>query len=157
LGTIKVPDARIDRLSGIFSPKKTTYAEMVFVDFPGAAERSGSVLDQATLVQMRDADALVQEARGFVDPVSQDAADAARDIAAFESELVLAALAIVEKRLERLRKEKGKEQEGELLERCLKALEAETPLRRIELSTAEERSLSGFGLLSRLPLLVLVT
>jgi hypothetical protein len=39
LGTIKVPDARIDRLRDIFSPRKTTYAEMVFVDFPGGERR----------------------------------------------------------------------------------------------------------------------
>jgi GTP-binding protein YchF len=156
LGAIKVPDARVDRLSATFTPLKTTYAEVVFVDFPGAGEHSGGVLDQATLVQMRDADALVQVVRGFPDPVTQDAADPARDIAAFKSELVLADLAIVEKRLERLRKEKGKEQEVELLERCAAALEAETPLRRIALDAAEERTLSGFGLLSRLPLLVVV-
>jgi hypothetical protein len=156
LGAIKVPDERIDRLSAIFTPRKTTYAEVVFVDFPGAGERSGAVLDQATLVQMRDADALVQVVRGFPDPAAQDAADPARDIAAFAGELVLADLAIVEKRLERLRKEKGKEQETELLERCAAALEAETPLRRLTLSASEERALSGFGLLSRLPLLVLV-
>lgn len=156
LGAIKVPDERIDKLSAIFSPRKTTYAEVVFVDFPGGSERSGGVLDQATLVQMRDADALVQVVRGFSDPVTQDAADPGRDVEAFKSELVLADLAIVEKRLERLRKEKGKEQETELLERCQRALEAETPLRRIELSAPEERTLSGFGLLSRLPLLVLV-
>src|SRR5260221_1121240 len=104
LGAIKVPDARVDRLSAIFTPRKTTYAEVVFVDFPGAGEHSGGVLDQATLVQMRDADALVQVVRGFPDSVTQDAADPARDIAAFKSELVLADLAIVEKRLERLRK-----------------------------------------------------
>jgi GTP-binding protein YchF len=156
LGAIKVPDERVDRLSAIFSPRKTTYAEVVFVDFPGGGERTAGVLDQATLVQMRDADALVQVVRGFPDPVTQDAADPARDVETFKSELVLADLAIVEKRLERLRKEKGKEQEGELLERCQAALEAETPLRRVELSAAEERTLSGYGLLSRLPLLVLV-
>jgi ribosome-binding ATPase YchF (GTP1/OBG family) len=156
LGTIKVPDERIDRLSAIFAPRKTTYAEVVFVDFPGGGERSAAVLDQATLVQMRDADALVQVVRGFPDPLTQDAADAARDIEAFKNELVLADLAIVEKRLERLRKEKGKEQEAELLQRCLTALEAETPLRRIALGAADERALSGFGLLSRLPLLVVV-
>ncbi len=155
LGAIKVPDARIDRLSEIFSPRKTTYAEVVFVDFPGGAERSG-VLDQTTLVQMRDADALVQVVRGFPDPVTQDAPDPVRDIDGFKSELVLADLAIVEKRLERLRKEKGKESETELLDRCRVALEAETPLRRIELSAGDERALSGFGLLSRLPVLVLV-
>src|SRR5262249_31618888 len=131
LGAIKVPDERIDRLSAIFTPRKTTYAEVVFVDFPGGSERSGAVLDQSTLVQMRDADALVQVVRGFADLATEDAADAARDIAAFAGELVLADLAIVEKRLERLRKEKGKEQEAELLARCAAALEAETPLRRV--------------------------
>ena len=156
LGAIKVPDERIDRLSAIFTPRKTTYAEVVFVDFPGGSERSGGVLDQATLVQMRDADALVQVVRGFPDPASGDAAGSARDIAAFASELVLADLAIIEKRLERLRKEKGKEQEVELLARCAAALEAETPLRRLALSAHEERTLSGFGLLSRLPLLVVI-
>jgi ribosome-binding ATPase len=156
LGAIKVPDARVDRLSAIFTPRKTTYAEVVFVDFPGGSEHSGGVLDQATLVQMRDADALVQVVRGFPDSVTQDAADPARDIAAFKSELVLADLAIIEKRVERLRKEKGKEQEAELLERCAAALEAETPLRRVALGAGEERTLSGFGLLSRLPLLVVV-
>jgi GTP-binding protein YchF len=156
LGAIKVPDARIDRLSAIFSPRKTTYAEVVFVDFPGSGERSAGVLEQATLVQMRDADALVQVVRGFPDPVTQDAADPARDIEAFKNELVLADLAIVEKRLERLRKEKGKEQEAELLERCLSVLEAEKPLRGLDLGAADDRALSGFGLLTRLPLLVLV-
>jgi len=154
LGTIKVPDARIDRLREIFSPRKTTFAEVVFVDFPGG-ERGG-VLDQATLVQMREADALVQVVRAFNDPSLPDAADPARDIAGFQSELVLADLAILEKRAERLRKEKGKEQEVELVERCKTALEAETPLRRVELSAADARALSGFGMLSRLPMMVVV-
>jgi ribosome-binding ATPase len=156
LGVIKVPDARVDGLSAIFMPRKTTYAEVAFVDFPGGGDHSGAVLDQATLVQMRDADALVQVVRGFADPTTPAPADPGRDIEAFKSELVLADLAIVEKRRERLRKEKGKEQEGELLARCQAALEAETPLRRIELPAADERTLSGFGLLSRLPLLVVV-
>jgi hypothetical protein len=154
LGTIKVPDARIDRLREIFSPRKTTYAEVVFVDFPGG--ECGGVLDQSTLVQMRDADALVQVVRGFADPALPDPPDPVRDIAGFQSELVLADLAILEKRAERLRKEKGKEQEAALVERCKAALEQETPLRRVQLSAAEERALSGFGLLSRLPLMVVV-
>jgi hypothetical protein len=53
LGTVKVPDARIDRLSGIFSPKKTTYAEIVFSDIPGehGAERKG--LSGKALQQIR--------------------------------------------------------------------------------------------------------
>ena len=155
LGAIKVPDARIDKLSEMFHPRKTTYAEVVFVDFAGAGG-TGSALDQATLVHMRDADALVQVVRCFPDAVSGDAPAPERDIDNFRSELILADLAIVEKRLERLRKEKGKEQEVELLDRCRAALESETPLRRVELSAAEERALSGFGLLSRLPVMVVL-
>lgn len=156
LGTIKVPDERVDRLSEVFSPRKTTYAEVVFADFPGAGERGGAVLEAATLAYMRDADALVQVVRGFADPAAEVAADPARDLAAFAAELVLADLAVVEKRLERLRKERGKDQEVELLARCAAALEAETPLRRLDLTAGDERALSGFGLVSRAPMLVLV-
>jgi hypothetical protein len=155
LGAIKIPDPRVDRLSEIFRPKKTRYAEIVFIDFPGGAERSGHALDRTTLAQMRDADALVHVARGFDDPRT-GAANTEREIENFRSELILADLGIIEKRLERARKERGKEQEVELLDRCRLALEAETPLRRVELSPAEERMLSGFALLSRLPVLVLV-
>jgi GTP-binding protein YchF len=156
LGTIKVPDARIDRLSEIFQPRKTTYAEVVFVDFPAAAERSTSALDQTTLTQMRDADAMVQVVRGFADPLDEKAPDPRRDVENFANELILADLGVLERRLERMRKEKGKEQEAALIERCRAALDAETPLRRIELSESDERALSGYGLLSRVPLLVLV-
>jgi len=156
LGAIKVPDPRIDRLSEIFRPRKTTYAETVFVDFPGTPEGSASALDRATLVQMRDVDALVQVVRAFPEPGTGAPPDPVRDLANFNSELILADLAIVEKRLERLKKEKGKEQEAELLERCGAALEGETPLRRLALSEADERALSGFGLLSALPLLVVL-
>jgi ribosome-binding ATPase YchF (GTP1/OBG family) len=69
LGVIKVPDARVDGLADIWKPRKTTYAEITFVDFPparGAAERR-SVLDAATIAQLRDADALVEVVRGFPD------------------------------------------------------------------------------------------
>jgi hypothetical protein len=155
LGTIKVPDDRVDRLSAIFRPRKTTYAEVVFVDFPAAAERSGAVIDAATLVHMRDADAMVQVVRAFPDAL-EGAPNPARDVESFKNELILADLAVLERRLERLRKEKGKEQEAALIERCRAALDAETPLRRVDLSEAEERALSGFGLLSRVPLLALL-
>lgn len=156
LGTIKVPDPRVDRLAEIFRPKKTTYAEVVFVDFPGGAEQAASALDSATVVQMRDADALVQVVRVFPDPITGDPPAPERDIENFKSELILADLAVIEKRLERVRKEKERQQEVVLLERCKAALDAETPLRRVDLSESDERAISGFGLLSRLPLLVVL-
>jgi hypothetical protein len=154
LGAIKVPDERVDRLSAIFRPRKTTYAEIVFVDFPGAG--SESALDQAAVVQMRDADALVQIVRAFADPISGEPAAPARDIENFRGELMLADLAVIEKRLERLHKEKGKEREQDLLSRCKTALDAEQPLRTLAFAPEEVRALAGFGFLSRMPLLVVL-
>ncbi|MBI4515498.1 MAG: redox-regulated ATPase YchF [Deltaproteobacteria bacterium] len=157
LGTIKVPDSRVDRLSEIFQPRKTTYAEIVFVDFPAASgEQAAGALDTAAIVQMRDADALVQVVRGFTDPISGAPAAAARDIDNFRSELILADLAVIEKRLDRLKKEKGKEREQDLLQRCRQTLDAEQPLRDLALTGEEVRTVAGFGFLSRLPLLVVI-
>ena len=156
LGAIKVPDVRVDRLSEIFQPRKATHAECVFVDVPGGGDHSAGALARGTLVQMRDAEALVQVVRAFPDPASGAPAQPERDIDNFKSELILADLAVIEKRLERVRKEHGKGPEVDLLERCHAALESETALRRLMLSAAEERVLSGFGLVSRLPLLVLL-
>ncbi len=156
VGTIKVPDERIDKLSEIFRPRKTTYAEMVFVDFAGAAGADAAALTPATIAQIRDADAFALVLRGFVDPTTADAPAAARDLARFQEELILADLGVVEKRLERLRKEKGHEREQQLLEEARAALESETPLRRLDWSAADQQSLAGFGFLSRRPLLIVL-
>jgi hypothetical protein len=157
LGTIKVPDPRVDRLSAIFHPRKTIYTEIVFVDFPPASEvAGGSALETGTLTQMRETDALVQVVRGFLDEVSGASSDPVRDLANFKSELVLADLVLIEKRLERLRKEKGKEHERALLERCKALLDEERPLRRMPWTPEEANALAGFGFLSRRPFMVLL-
>src|SRR4029077_245584 len=130
LGVIKVPDARVDRLAEMHNPRKTTYAEVTFVDFPparGTTERR-SVLDAATVTQLRDADALVEVVRGFADLAGAPPTPVA-DLDAFAAELVLADLAVIEKRLERIRKEKGHEREQALLERLVPDLEAGKALR----------------------------
>ena len=98
LGAIKVPDARVDTLADSWKPKKTTYAEVRFVDFPPAravTERR-AVLDAATVAQLRDADALVEVVCGFPD-LAGAPATAAADIESFAAELVLADLAVIEK------------------------------------------------------------
>lgn len=157
LGTIKVPDARIDRLSEIFKPKKITYAEIIFVDFPAAAESAGgSALDTATLTQMRESDALVQVERAFPDAVSGDAANPVSDLTNFKSELILNDLVLIERRLERLKKEKGKELERALLERCKDMLDAEQVLRTMPMTPEETAALAGFGFLSRRPIMVVL-
>ena len=157
LGVIKVPDARVDALAAIFSPRKTTYAEVNFVDFPPSRAAGGrrAVLDADTVAQLRDADALVEVVRGF--PYLTGApATPVQDLEAFAAELVLADLAVVEKRLERVRKEKGHEREKALLDRIVADLEAGRPLRTLGLSPDDRRALAGFAFLSLQPLLVVV-
>jgi GTP-binding protein YchF len=152
-----VPDERIDKLSAIFNPRKTTYAEIVFADFPAARDDAAghaSALDTATLTQMRDMDALVQVVRGFDDEVTGAAPDPVHDVVNFRGELILADLVLVERRLERLVKEKGKEAERALLERCKAHLDAELPLRSLDLLAEDVVALAGFGFLSRRPLMV---
>jgi ribosome-binding ATPase len=156
MGTIKVPDPRVDFLAGVYSPKKVTYAEVTFVDFPPARDaQKRSVLDQEAVTALRDADALVEVVRGFPDLAGLEATPL-EDIAAFDSELVLADLAQVEKRAERCRKEKGKERELALLGRLQEHLEAEKPLRILDLAPEERSELAGFAFLSLRPLLVVL-
>ena len=157
LGVIKVPDARVDALAGIWKPKKTTYAEVSFVDFPPprTAARQRAVLDAETVTQLRDADALVQVVCAFPDLTGAPPTPAA-DLEGFAAELVLADLAVVEKRLERARKEKGHEREIALLERLAPTLEAGKALRTLGLGSDERTQLAGFALLSLRPLLVVL-
>lgn len=156
MGTIKVPDPRVDFLAGVYSPKKVTYAEVTFVDFPPSrSAQSRAVLDQEMVTALRDADALVEVVRGFPD-LAGAAATPLEDIDGFDSELILADLGQVEKRLERVKKEKGKEREQALLQRLLEHLEAGKPLRLMALTPEERAEIAGFAFLSLRPLLVVL-
>ena len=153
IAVVKVPDARIDALAEIVHPERNKYAEVTFLDFPPPEERKTG-LETEALVQMRECEALTQVVRGFEDPAVATPADPVRDLRNFQSELILADLAVIEKRLERVKKEKGKEREKELLEKCQKALEEEKALRHLSFQPEEQGMLSGFAFLSQKPLLV---
>jgi len=153
LSVVKVPDPRVDALSDIVHPKEKKHAEVTFLDFPPSQERKAA-LEQQSLVQMREVDALAQVVGAFKDPMSSEPPQPARDLAAFQTELILADLAVIEKRLERLKKEKGKEREQELLTRCQAMLEDERPLRVMEVLPEESNILAGFAFLSQKPLLI---
>ncbi|HLK10318.1 MAG TPA: DUF933 domain-containing protein [Candidatus Binatia bacterium] len=156
IGTIKVPDPRVDRLAAIYHPRKTTYAEVTFVDFPPARDpQRRAVLDAEAVAALRDADALVEVVRGFPDLAGAPARPL-EDLDAFDAELALADLAQVEKRLERMRKEKGHEREQALFERLRVALEAGRALRTLGLASEEQAALAGFAFLSLRPLLVVL-
>lgn len=150
LGVIKVPDARIDKLSAIFKPKKTTYAEIRFTDFPPSEGEEHVKSNTALLAQMREVDAIALVLRDF-DPGARPL----KDLNDLLTEMILADLTVVENRRSRLKKERARPQEEALLERCAKALEDERSLRDLDLSPDEEALASGFGFLSRKPLLVI--
>ena len=150
LGVIKVPDARVDKLSQVFKPKKTTYAEIRFTDFP-ASQSDDDLKGNSNLVtQMREVDAMALVLRDF-----EPDADPLRQLNDLLTEMIVADLTVVENRRARLKKEKARPQEEALLERCATTLENEESLRNLEFSADDENLLSGFGFLSRKPVLVL--
>ncbi|TMB35358.1 MAG: redox-regulated ATPase YchF [Deltaproteobacteria bacterium] len=155
LGAIKVPDPRVDALSKIVKPRKTTFAEMVFVDVAGPSGK-GAGLPAESLRALAEVDAFCLVVRGFV-AADGTPPDAARDLRDFDAELVLSDLDVVEKRLDRLRKEHGKTgAEYHELERLHGHLESGKALRAMRWSDAEEKEMAHFGFLSRRPLLVVV-
>lgn len=164
VGVAQVPDARLARLRDHYSPKKFTPATVTYVDIPGI--RQGDGAESLDLARLREVDALMHVVRAFDDPAvhhSESSIDPGRDLAIVDLELILADLEIVGRRLERLEKtgKRGfateeKRERDLLAELILPTLESEQPLRTLELTTADEKRLRGFQLLSAKPLLVLL-
>jgi GTP-binding protein YchF len=154
LGTVKVPDARIDALSKIFKPKKTTYAEIVFSDIPGEHGAESKGLSRKSLERIREQDVLCLVLRGFANPALERDPDPAADLQAFLTECLLADLATVERRLDRSKKEKLDASEVAAFQKMKETLEQELPIRSIPLHLLNRDPLKGYGLLTDRPLLV---
>lgn len=161
IGVASVPDERLDRLTELFEPKKHAAATVNVADVSGAPS-AHSLVD---LAAFRDADALLHIVRAFEAPEIPHVAetiDPARDVQTVEDELILADLAVSEKRLERIARDRKKgatqqlDQEAELLERCRERLEGGQALRGLELDRSEAKTLSGFQFLSAKPLLLVL-
>jgi len=154
-GVARVPDPRVDRLSVIFKPKKTTYATFEVVDLAGIERGERAGLDTK---EFRNADALLHVVRAFADE-ALGAPAPRRDIEDLDTELILADLEVVERRLERLEasiKKQRKEadvKEQAILARLKKDLESETPLRAVSLTPDDARAIRGFTFLSQKPIL----
>src|SRR5919108_1822271 len=166
IGVVKVPDERLDRLSAMFRPRKTTHADVTYVDvaIPAGATREGTVAPE-TLAQIRNADALLHVARAFEDATRTEPVDPWRDVDALDVEFTLADLAVVEKRLKKLRTQgrhgspAEREQaarEEELLTGVESHLSSGNPLRGLEMSEDEERLLRGYRFLTQKPVLVVL-
>ena len=158
IGTIHVPDERIDRLSAMYRPKKTIYAQVEYL-LPGKGEqkKAGSE-DDALMRAVRDTDALIHVVRNFA-AYGMEPPDPENDFLLLDQELMQTDLAVVQRRLERMAAESKKgrpvdKEELALLEQCRDALENETPLRHMP-EVGRSRLLRGYGLMSAKPALVL--
>lgn len=163
---VNVPDPRVDTLSAMFKPKRTTYATVTYNDIAGWGKDAAKTGISGPLLNAIAAnDALMLVVRAFEDesvPHPDDSVDAPRDLVNMEAEFMLNDMGTIENRLERLagQKNRGTPEERQrmateeaLLQRLLSALEEETPLRAVELEEEERRMLGGFGLLSLKPML----
>lgn len=168
---VQVPDERVDRLSAMYKPKKTTYAQVQYKDIAGLAKGIGESggLSGPLLNEIGQNDALLHVARAFEDPNvlhPEGSIDPARDIALVENELILNDMVTISNRMERLQQRLSKggnpkeveaaKFEQALLLKLLAQLDAELPLRTLALTLEEEKFLRGFNLLSQKPMLVVL-
>ncbi len=159
-GVAKVPDTRLEALARLFEPPKVTHATVEYVDMPSISKET--LRDVSSIASLRVVDAFAHVLRLFADetvPHEKGSVDPIRDMEDVETELILSDLVVVEKRLERLEKDRKKiknpelDREFELLERCKAALESDQPLRQLEIESEDEKRLRGFQFLSQKPVL----
>jgi len=170
LGATKIPEPRLNTLADILQPKRVVQAEVQYIDIGASVKGmakdlslSGEILNKLSQV-----DALINVVRAFADeriPHFEGSVDVERDIAAADLELAFSDLIILEKRLQRLEaslkgakpaERQGFLREQALLNRIYAELEKETPLRELELTPEEAKTLVGYQFLSAKPLLLAV-
>ena len=154
-GQLKVADPRLDFLEATYGSKKKVEIELTVLDFsPNPKEqKEGAALDPSLLPLIRDVDALLIVIPEFEGKQT----DLIKAVEQVEAELVFADYDQSERRLERLKKEKGPvDFERGALEKCIKWLEQGQPLRMLELTAQELQAFASFGLLSRKPTLAVI-
>ncbi len=159
-GVAKVPDSRLEALARLFEPNKTTHATVEYVDMPSISKES--LRDPGLVASLRNVDAFAHVLRLFADetiPHEKGSVDPIRDLEDVETELILSDLVVIEKRLERLDKDRKKiknpelDREFELLTKAKAMLEENRPLRQLELDAEDEKRIRGFQFLSQKPML----
>ena len=159
IGTVKMSDKRIEDLSEIYAPQKTTFAQVEYFLPPRGTSGASEKGDAKIINLVRDCDALIHVVKNFKGldgllPAPE------RDYWGLEEESIIQDLVVAEKRLERIEHDqkrglKANQEEQGLLKRCLGLLEQGSPLRsEPELTLAPE--LKGFAFLSAKPQLVLI-
>jgi GTP-binding protein YchF len=165
---VDVPDPRVDKLSAMFKPKKTIYAKVTYADIAGLEGGTAKTgISGQLLNQLTQMDGFLLVVRAFEDenvPHPAASVDPRRDVDSMLTELLLNDLIAVERKIERLTDERKKggtdkainERQTTLFKRLHEALNANTPLRKLEFSPEESRELASFGLLTRKPILTVI-
>jgi len=158
IGVVKVPDARLDKLSEIIKPKKTTHATVEYIDYIGLT-KGDATQNRKVFDLIKDVDAIVHVARAFEDDAvahPMNSVNPLRDVETVELELIFGDLELVEKRLRRMEEasKKGKkpdESEKRLLLKCRDALEKEIPLGDIDFNEEEQKAIKHLQFISKKP------
>jgi hypothetical protein len=169
---VTVPDERVDRLSALYRPRKTTHARIQYNDITGLHAGIGQDggLSGPLFNAVAQNDALLHVVRAFEDqrvPHPDEVVNSARDLAALDFEFLFSDLVIVERRIERLEHglaRKGHAYSGrqadqlelDLLARVRESLEREIPIRDMDLTPAEEKRLRGYQFLTAKPVQVVL-
>ncbi|MDX9759368.1 MAG: redox-regulated ATPase YchF [Bacteroidota bacterium] len=164
---VKVPDPRVDKLGEIFQPKKLVYTSVEFVDVVGLkkGDHNSTQFTGAFLGGVKTNDALMHVVRAFDDPLyphPEGSIDPARDVAILETEFLLSDLAMIENRMDKLRKQVLKihddrsKRELVLFELFQQTLESEKPLRTLTLDARDEALIKGYQFLTLKPMLVVL-
>jgi GTP-binding protein YchF len=162
VGVARVPDERLDKLSALFNPKKTTHATVEYVDV--AAIGQEALKESAYALRLREVESLTHVLRAFEDPAIPHVGEInpvkdARDV---EADLIINDMVQIEKRMEGLEKDLKKlksddlVRERELLLKCKEQLESGRPLLELELNADDKKRLRGFAFLSQKPILYVV-
>jgi GTP-binding protein YchF len=167
IGIVKIPDARVDKLTAIYEPKKTTFATVEYVDYLGitSAASGGDVSQNSKVFNLiKDTDAIVHVVRAFEDdsiihPLNN--VNPARDVSSFEADLILGDLEFVENRLGKIEEQakRGKKQneaDRKLLIKCKEALEDEISLSDIEFDDEETRLMLPYQFLTTIPEIIVI-
>ena len=164
-GSAVVPDERIDFLSKLYKPRKTIYAQIQFKDIPGihGGEDAKFGVTGKFLDEVRASDALVHVVRAFESdevPHAAGSVDPHRDLNDFHTELLLADMGLIEKRMERINNSKKITKEAaielEVLKKYLAALEREQPVSSVEIGENEKEYMMGYSFLTEKPIIIAV-
>ncbi len=163
VGVVKVPDLRLDKLSEVFKPKKTTYAAIEYIDYIGLT-KGDTQQNRKVFDLIKDVDAVVHVVRAFEDdkvihPIGN--VDPVQDIETIELELIFGDLEFIEKRFERMEQgiKRGKrpdEPEKKLLLKCKEKLNSEIALRDVEFNEEEQKAMRPLQFLSTKPEVVVL-